>query len=67
MNLKQNVPKPASAYSTMLSVDRALHEFRRGRIVRIDPVSSSVLGISPEMVSDQIITMLLINHFYYLK
>ena len=58
MNLKQNVPKPASAYSTMLSVDRALHEFRRGRIVRIDHVSSSVLAISPEMVSDQIITML---------
>ena len=58
MNLKQKISKPSASYSTMLSVDRALHEFRRGRIVHISDGSGGVLAITPEMVSDQTLSMI---------
>ena len=59
MTAIENINSNPAATAAMLSVDRAAHDFRRGRPVSIcDELGNSIIALASEVSTDQVITRL---------
>ena len=59
MTVIENISRDPAAPAAMLAVDRAAHDFRRGRPVSIcDEMGNSIIALASEVSTDQVITRL---------